>query len=154
MKAAKGPHGVYNENYTAAMKNPPGERLDLYTLCMYLQIEYIPPANRLPWSRWHCMPLMLGRHGKEAVGDYISNPEVHSSFSLFYNLRLHVSKTFTSCELDLTQPWRLKLYSARKKKDLHALHPCVICLCLIWTYLILTWNEPSCLALVVNLERL
>lgn len=116
MKAAKGPHGVYNENYTAAMKNPPGERLDLYTLCMYLQIEYIPPANRLPWSRWHCMPLMLGRHGKEAVGDYISNPEVHSSFSLFYNLRLHVSKTFTSCELDLTQPWRLKLYSARKKK--------------------------------------
>lgn len=148
MKAAKGPHGVYNENYTTAMKNPLGERLDLYTLCVYLQIEYIPPANRLPWSRWHCMPLMLGRHGKEAVGDYISKSEVHSSFKSLLQFKV-------TCEQNISLMWA-RFNTALKTEALQCkkIHPCVICLCVIWTYLILTWNEPSCLALVVNLERL
>lgn len=63
-----------------------------------------PTCKQVAVKQMALYAIWLGRHGKVAVGDYISKSEVHSSFSLFYNLRLHVSKTFPSCELDLTQP--------------------------------------------------
>lgn len=49
---------AYNKNYTVPVKNHTEERLDLYTLCMNLQTEYLSTDRR-----WLCISI-LDRHQK------------------------------------------------------------------------------------------